>query len=209
MRSLAAYFQSITLALWLGILLTTGTAAAVLFPAMKELNPTLPGFAGYTGEHWLIAAGRPATSLFRIYQCASGVLAGLTVISLIVTCSGRPRGWMRSPSMTVYLFLMLALVVVQVMEQTLHSTMRVNLMGYWEMAGRHETAAALNLKDQFGALHKQSELITGIEAVLLAFAILVFGYRQAFGLWNADATLDVHAPQGQDQAHRGTLAGQA
>ena len=37
--------------LWLGSLVMTGVAAAVIFPVARGLDPQLPAFSEYTGPH--------------------------------------------------------------------------------------------------------------------------------------------------------------
>jgi hypothetical protein len=61
-------------ALWLGLAACSALTAAIAFPAMKALAPTLPDFAA-VGDHWKIAAGQIAQPVFRVTAWAQGVLA--------------------------------------------------------------------------------------------------------------------------------------
>src|SRR5690349_21676927 len=42
---------------WLGSLVMTGAYAGLVFRTMRTLNPSLPDFGAYPGEHWRLAGG--------------------------------------------------------------------------------------------------------------------------------------------------------
>lgn len=87
-RAIAATVHLLALAIWSGVLLTTGAAAAILFPTMKQLDPAIPAYAQYTGEHWVLAAGHAAEKLFLladIVQFLCALLAIITFIALAVS----------------------------------------------------------------------------------------------------------------------------
>jgi len=71
LRSLAGA----TMALWLGAVLMTGAAAAIAFPAMRELSPALIEFAGHEQDHWSIVAGHTMMPVFRVLDFATLALA--------------------------------------------------------------------------------------------------------------------------------------
>jgi len=82
-RAFAATVHLLALSLWAGVLLSTGAAAAILFPTMKQLDPSLPAYANYTGQHWLLAAGHAAEKLFLIADIVQFICALLAIISFI------------------------------------------------------------------------------------------------------------------------------
>lgn len=87
-RAIAATVHLLALAIWSGVLLSTGAAAAILFPTMKQLDPAIPAYAQYTGEHWVLAAGHAAEKLFLladIIQFLCALLAIITFIALAVS----------------------------------------------------------------------------------------------------------------------------
>ncbi|MGQ0628913.1 MAG: hypothetical protein ACT4PL_12535 [Phycisphaerales bacterium] len=69
-RSLLA-LHTFALGLWFGSLIMSGVAAAVLFPTLKRLDPTLGAYPKYTGSHWLLAAGHVAEIVFYISDIIS------------------------------------------------------------------------------------------------------------------------------------------
>lgn len=71
----------LTLVLWLASLIAGGAMAAALFPWMKQLEPVLPGFSAYSGEHWKLGAGLIAQRFF-----AAGDMAQLVCACLCVVC---------------------------------------------------------------------------------------------------------------------------
>ena len=40
---------------WLGAIVVSGAAAAIIFPTMRSLDPRMPEFGSYQGPHWMIA----------------------------------------------------------------------------------------------------------------------------------------------------------
>jgi hypothetical protein len=93
MRPRTAALESLhtaALGLWLGVLILAGAAAAILFPTMHSLDPTLREYPAYTGPHWSLAAGTVANRIFNIagiieVACAAVFLA--TLAALLVTRS--------------------------------------------------------------------------------------------------------------------------
>lgn len=88
------------LSLWLGGLVVLGATAAVAFPTMKRLDPSLPGFEA-VGDHWSIAAGHIFQPIFGVATIGALVLAGAAVLVAFPAVRGmRPVyrknivGWM-------------------------------------------------------------------------------------------------------------------
>ena len=67
-----------------GVLAMTAVVAAVVFPKMRELDPTLPGYPAYDGAHWSLAAGIVAERVFDI----GFVIAGVAVAGCIAGVLG-------------------------------------------------------------------------------------------------------------------------
>mgnify|MGYP000934491492 CR=1 FL=1 len=85
--------HAMALAMWLAALAGAGLAAAIAFPAMKSLQPSLPDFPGAVPDHWMIAGGHIGRPAFMIADRASLLAAALAVITLaIVTRLGRVHG---------------------------------------------------------------------------------------------------------------------
>ncbi len=82
------------LGICLGTLASVGIAAAIAFPMMKSLHPSLPDYAAYSGEHWRIAAGSIMDRVFHaaeIVQIACLLLAAITLASEIAERGFRTR----------------------------------------------------------------------------------------------------------------------
>ena len=66
----------------------SGVVAAIVFPLMRKLEPTLASYPDYEGDHAMLAGGRLASSVFLAvdmiqFVCASLALA--TLATMIVT----------------------------------------------------------------------------------------------------------------------------
>lgn len=82
--------ERLALGLWLGTLGMAGATAAVIFPAMRTLDPRLPGFAAYDGPHHALAAGFVQARVFAVADIVQLACAGAAVFSVVVLAlSGR------------------------------------------------------------------------------------------------------------------------
>ncbi len=162
------------LGLWLGSLIMTGLAAAVLFPTMRSVEPHLPKFAAYSGDHWSLLAGRIASTLFFIcdsIQFAAVLIAGGT-FGLAILLYGLP---VRRLS-TAFRGGLLALVIGVLSYQFLVLAPRMNrkLAAYWHAAETGDNEAAASLKAAFDAEHPLARNLLMTDT-LLVLALLVIG----------------------------------
>jgi hypothetical protein len=77
----------VAMGLWVGSLGMTGAVAAIIFPAMKSLEPTLGAYALYSEQHWRLAAGHVASRVFfvsDIVQLFCAPLAGIALVLLVL-----------------------------------------------------------------------------------------------------------------------------
>ncbi|MEM1423981.1 MAG: hypothetical protein AAGH64_08245 [Planctomycetota bacterium] len=72
--------NALVLGVWAGMLVFVGVAAALTFPLMKRLDPTLAGFEEYSGEHWRLAAGSVMNPLFEAVATAGWVGAAVVIV---------------------------------------------------------------------------------------------------------------------------------
>lgn len=95
------------LALWLAATLGSALAAAVVFPTMKALQPRLPDYAAYAGDHALIAGGSVAQRVFLIadiIQFPASLIAVITLAIPVVFMGAslkRPAGVARTLAMGI------------------------------------------------------------------------------------------------------------
>lgn len=128
--------------LWLGSLVMTGVAAAVIFPITRELNPQLPDFTEFTGPHWRIAAGTVAAKIFLIsdaIQLGCIIICGLTLGAVVITA----EGWQRPIATSIRLIaLFCAVGLLTYSFAFLGPRMNTNMVNYWDAARAGENDAA-------------------------------------------------------------------
>ncbi|MEM0915299.1 MAG: hypothetical protein AAGK09_11900 [Planctomycetota bacterium] len=140
--------------LWLGVAVGTGAAAAILFPTLKELEPTLATYPDYTGEHWRLAAGHVAARLFAFSDVVGFfclMLAGLTLCIIAAT----RQVWIQTPRITLARLSSLGLAILASGYNIfiLAPRMNGNLDDYWTAAAAGDNEAALAAQQAFMADH--------------------------------------------------------
>ena len=73
--------------LWVGSLGMAGATAAIVFPEMRALEPTLGAYPLYTEPHWRLAAGHIAAKVFfasDLVQLVCAPLAGMALALLVL-----------------------------------------------------------------------------------------------------------------------------
>lgn len=140
------------LGVWAGALFGAGVAAAVAFPTMKGLDPTLGAYPNYTGEHWMLAAGRVAARVFLITDLTQFVCAFLAVVGFVVaTVAGdKARSWLkffRAGALGVAFLLVSYHLLIQ------GPRMDRDLRAYWDAAAAGDNATAKAHQDAFAAQH--------------------------------------------------------
>ncbi|MCW5769346.1 MAG: hypothetical protein KIT19_11750 [Phycisphaeraceae bacterium] len=83
----------IAMGLWVGSLGMAGAAAAIIFPTMKSLEPTLGAYPLYTEPHWRLAAGHIAAQLFFVSDIVQLICAPLAGIALVLLVLQRRVPW--------------------------------------------------------------------------------------------------------------------
>jgi len=170
-RAVVHTFHVAALGVWLGSLLMTGVAAAILFPTMKGLDPKLPAFAEYTGDHWMIAAGRAADRIFSIndaLQLACALVVVVTLAAGAVWCNLRPtglRGVLR------LLALCVALVALGFQLFVLAPRMSLNLKTYWQAAQAGDRPLADRHQAAFSTDHTTAQ--NTLATITLAVGVLL------------------------------------
>lgn len=170
-RALCQTVHLLALGLWTGVLVAAGAFAASVFPIMKGLNPRLPAFEKYSGEHWLIAGGKVAQRIFLITDIVQFVCAVLSIGTLgcMIWLFGLPR---RRPSTIVRaLALGVALAcaagLIIVVAPQLNAALRL----YWAAAEAGNLEAVAPHRAAVDELHPlSSKLMVGtLISVLTAF----------------------------------------
>ncbi|MBL8757761.1 MAG: hypothetical protein JNK35_04945 [Phycisphaerae bacterium] len=169
------------LGLWSGSLLMTAAMAAVTFPTMKSLAPMLPGYAGYTGDHWMIAAGKVANTAFAISDGVQFVCAMLAAGSLLVAAVFAGLNW-RRPGVVVRAVIMgSALGVLAYHLLVLSPRMAVNLRQYWLLAEAGKTSDAEAVRAAFTADHPTASTVMATLAGLSLIGLILGALAGADG----------------------------
>jgi|GEM_PF-569788 len=181
----------VSLGLWLGTVVMSSAAAAVIFPTLKRLDAHLPAYEAYDGPHWLLAAGMVAERVFLIgdlvqFPCA--IVAVVTLAVLIgVFRAGGPRVSLalRVLGLTVAVAALAAqlLIVSQAMNRSITAYRAAALAGDTEAALRHQAA--------FNDLHP-------IASNLMATVMVSVLVALAAGAWGAGGTGDAGTATGSN-----------
>lgn len=160
------------LGVWAGALFGAGVAAAVAFPTMRDLDPTLGAYPAYTGEHWMLGAGRVAARVFLITDIAQFVCALLAIggFALAVVAGPKHRSWalfFRAAALGVAFLLVSYHLLIQ------GPRMDRDLRAYWNAAAAGDNATAAVHQDAFAARHGgASRVMTATFAATLLTLVL-------------------------------------
>jgi len=179
------------LGVWCGAVVMTGAAAAVAFPTMKELDPTLPAYAGYPGDHWSLAAGTVMAQVFTLadlVQLVAATLAGMTFLASVAFF----RMPLRRPVNVLRGALLLATIGVLAFHLfSLAPRMNRAMRAYWDAAAAGNVETADRHKQTFDELHPQaSTVLSATAAMTLALTGL--------GAWSAASRGSGQAPSRRD-----------
>ena len=158
------------LGLWLGALVLAAAAAAIVFPALKELDPSLTAFSKYQGPHWVLAGGRIGARVFTVLdvvQVACVLMAGLT-LAIAVSRLGLS---VQRISTFVRVALVLGLVAILAYRLALlEPSMQKSLRAYWSAAAEGDNTAAARHRAEFDAGHPLETRLLGATAALVVAA---------------------------------------
>ena len=156
-------------ATWSGALIVTGATAYFVFTLLKRLDPSLPEYAAYEGEHWRMLGGYVAERLFL----------GADVVGFLAICVGGGafalacwRGFPHPRTWTAAIRALLVMAMVGVMTYrfaVLDPAMQADLAAYRQAARLGDTQAALAAQREYDVHHATaSNVIAGSLALSLA-----------------------------------------
>lgn len=168
------------LGVWAGVVFMTGLAAARTFPTVKQLDPKLPEFAAYDGDHWRLLAGRVANRFFLDADAVQFGCLGVavaTLLGLVVLSRGAWKGWHMYLRIVA---LSLPLLTLGYQLFVLGPRMAVNLAKHWRAAAAGDNAAAAGFQAAFNADHPTAStvLVTTFFLVLLALGLAAWPNRR-------------------------------
>jgi hypothetical protein len=165
------------LGVWTGALVGAGITAAVTFPTVRDLQPTLATYSGYGGDHWMLLAGRVASRVFLVTDVVQFVCSLLAVVGFALAVVA--GGYLAPQRRSVVLFLRalclgLAFVSVSYHLLILMPSMQHDLRQYWDAAALGDTETAERFRQAFADRHPDASRSMGLTA-LAAFATMVLG----------------------------------
>lgn len=171
-RAFCQTVHVVALGLWLGTLVMVAAAAAILFPTMRSLDPRLPAFAAYDGDHWRLAAGRVGQQLFLVadaIQFACALAAAATFLAMAVFL-----GMGRGRASTILRALALSVAVAAAAGQiiVLAPSMNAALRAYWSAAAAGDTLAAAAHQAAFSDLHPYATALLAVGAIAVLGALI-------------------------------------
>lgn len=170
------------LGLWLGALVMTGVAAAVTFPALKSLTPTLPAFAAYPNTdaaHGVIAGGHVVSRLFLISDAIQFACLCVAIVTTLVVFIGLRRRNLSPPPAFVVRAALIGLLVAVLAYQlfVLAPGMKTTLMRFWSLAQKGDVAGADAARAAFDADHPIASTVMAVSAAAVA-VLLVLATRE-------------------------------
>ncbi len=150
--------QVAALAFAAGLIGATGAAAAIAFPAVRDLDPAVPGLDAI-GDHWMIVAGSVMAPVFSIVVAAAGVaVAFATLLWVLQVLRGRSAS---RALVTRGVALLLTLAVAGYTQIILIPRMDTNFAGFLAAARSGDEAETRRLRDAFDADHPTSSRSLG------------------------------------------------
>ena len=160
-------------ATWSGALLVTGLTAYFVFTLLKGLDPSLPEFAAYDGEHWRLLGGYVAERLF----------IGADVVGFLAICLGggafalacwkghpHPRSWIAA----LRALLLVAMMGIMTFRfAALDPAMQVDLAAYRQAAALGDTENALAMQAEYDTHHKTASNVM-VASLLISLGALGF-----------------------------------
>lgn len=181
--------QSVHLAalgVWCGVVAGAGIAAAIIFPTVRDMDPTLGAYPDYTGDHASLAAGRLAGRIFLVSDTVQFVCGFLVLASLIAMLL---TGYaLRTPLRVVRSVLTLATLGLLSYHLTLlMPEMAGHLSAYWDAAAQGRTDTAEEARRAFMSMHGHAAgVLQGLTLATLA-CLLLAGFTTIDARDEADA----------------------
>jgi len=159
------------LGVWAGATVMTAATAAVIFPEMKSLDPALPAFSEYPGDHGVVAAGWVMARVFLVFDWVQLVAAAIAGVSMLALAFGKNLHlrWTRT-GLTAAAIAVLGWYLLAVAQP-----MSADLAGYYHHAQAGEVEQADQYRDAFDARHPTASRALGGIGILALATLLVGG----------------------------------
>ncbi|MEQ8769880.1 MAG: hypothetical protein RIB60_05160 [Phycisphaerales bacterium] len=168
LRRTAETTHLLAIAVWFGAVAMSAVVAAVVFPLMRDLDPTLGAYPAFEGDHAVLAGGHVGARVFLIadiVQFVCGLIVLATTIALVGFLKLPTRRWSSAIRITAVGG---AVLVASYHVMVLAPRMDDNLKSYWTLAEHGETEQAEAARARFSADHPTaSRTLSGTAALLL------------------------------------------
>ncbi len=160
----------IALSVWLGSVAMSGVVAAIVFPLMRTLEPTLGAYPDYEGDHALLAAGRVASRVFFTVDAIQFVCASIALATLaLLVATGYSLNTLARVMRVLLLCMTLALLSYHIFFFMPALTQMLN--GYWDFAAIGNTEQADVFKNRFLESHSSASRILGVLTLMVLINI--------------------------------------
>ncbi len=150
--------------------------AAIIFPTMRELDPSFSLFSAFTGNHADLGAGFIQARVFYAVDLVQFVGAFVGGITLALSIALR-RVWSRPTSLIRSVVFACAVLMFSYQFFILAPRMDENARLYWQAAEAGDNEAALEARDAFSADHPIATQTFGFIGVFVLGAFVV-------GVWS-------------------------
>ena len=165
----------VALSIWLGSVAMSGVVAAIVFPLMRTLEPTLASYPNYEGDHSLLAGGLIASKVFFTVDLIQFVCASLALATLVILIVS---GWSINtiPRLLRVMVLCATLALLSYHIFIFMPQLTLTLQGYWDFAASGDTVQADHLKDRFLESHSAVSRILGTLTIAVLLNIILAGW---------------------------------
>ncbi len=165
----------VALSIWLGSVAMSGVVAAIVFPLMRTLEPTLATYPNYQGDHAMLTGGLIASKVFFTVDFIQFICASLALASfatMIVT--GYHINTIARLLRIMVLCATLALLSYHLFIFMPQLTLTLN--GYWDFAAAGDTAQADQFKERFLDSHSAASRILGTLTIAVLINLILTGW---------------------------------
>lgn len=175
-RAISETIHLTVLGVWGGAMIMIGVTAAIGFPTMKALDPKLPEYAQFSGDHWMIAAGKVMNKAFLVSDWIGVVCAVLAAITLVVVLVGTRTRFARPATVLRTVALAAAIAALVYSVGVLRPHMQHELRAFWDAARAGDNQAAAIHQKAFDEMHPQASFLIVAQLVLALWALGTGGY---------------------------------
>ncbi len=165
----------VALSIWLGSVAMSGVVAAIVFPLMRTLEPTLASYPNSEGDHSLPAGGLIASCVFFVVDAIQFVCAALALLTISIMIVARYQ----INTIARLLRIMVLCATLALLSYHLFIFMpqlTLTLQGYWDFAAAGDTVQADQFKDRFLESHSAASRILGTLTIAVLINLILAGW---------------------------------